>query len=99
MVVLTLVLRDEADIVESQIRYHLSQGVDLVIATDHRSADGSTEILRRLEAEGRLHLICEEVDDFDQGGWVTRMARLAATEFGHLQFATRHIDSVYIGDF
>ena len=82
MVVLTLLLRDEADIVESQVRYHLSHGVDHVIATDHRSADGSTEILQRFEAEGRLHLIREEVAEFDHSGWASRMARLAATEFG-----------------
>ena len=36
-VVLTLVVRDEADIVDQQIRYHLEAGVDFVIATDHRS--------------------------------------------------------------
>ena len=82
MVVLTLLLRDEADIVETQVRYHLAQGIDLVIATDHRSSDGSTEILQRFEAEGRLHLIREEVEHFDQAGWATRMARLAVHEFG-----------------
>ena len=49
-VVLTLLVRDEADIVDACIRYHLERGVDLVIATDHRSVDGTTDILRELRA-------------------------------------------------
>ena len=36
----TLVVRDEADIVDDQIAYHLNAGVDFVIATDHESVDG-----------------------------------------------------------
>ena len=44
----TLVVRDEADIVSTQIRYHLNAGVDFVIAADHESQDGTTEILESL---------------------------------------------------
>ena len=43
----TLVVRDEADIVDAQIAYHLNAGVDFVIASDHESLDGTTEILDR----------------------------------------------------
>ncbi len=79
---MTLLVRDEADIVDAQIAYHLDAGVDYVIATDNRSDDGTTEILERYEREGHLHLIREPGDDLRQSEWVTRMARLAATEFG-----------------
>jgi hypothetical protein len=53
-----------------------------VIATDHRSEDGTTEILERYERAGRLRLIHETGDELRQPEWVTRMARLAATEYG-----------------
>jgi hypothetical protein len=79
---MTLLARDEADVVDAQIAFHLHAGVDFVIATDNRSSDGTTEILERYERAGVLHLIREEGDDMRQGEWVTRMARLAATDFG-----------------
>ena len=80
--VLTLLVRDEADIVDAQIAYHLNAGVDFVVATDNRSADGTTEILERYASEGVLQLIREPGDDLRQTEWVTRMARIAATEHG-----------------
>ena len=80
--VLTLLVRDEADIVESCIRYHLERGVDLVLATDHRSVDGTTDILRDFERAGVLRLYREEGKTLEQAAWVTRMARLAAAEHG-----------------
>ena len=77
----TLVVRDEADIVDAQIAYHLNAGVDFVIATDHESKDGTTEILESYAREGCLHLIRER-GEVQESAWRTRMARLAATEFG-----------------
>src|SRR5215831_10755549 len=81
-VVMTLLVRDEADIVDAQIAFHLNAGVDLVIATDHSSADGTTEILERYERDGLLHLIHERDVEYREIEWRTRMARLAATDFG-----------------
>ena len=50
--VMTLLVRDEADIVDAQIAFHLDAGVDFVVATDNRSEDGTTEILERYAREG-----------------------------------------------
>lgn len=81
-VCLTLLCRDEIDIVDHFLRYHLELGADFVVATDHRSSDGTTDVLARYEREGKLHLIREASTSFRQAEWVTRMARLAATDFG-----------------
>lgn len=80
--VMTLLARDEADIVESWLAFHLNAGADFVIATDNRSEDGTTEVLERYAQEGHVHLIREPGEDLRQNEWVTRMARLAATDFG-----------------
>ena len=79
---MTLLARDEADVVDAWLSFHLNAGADFVVATDNRSNDGTTEILERYEREGRLHLIRELGEDLRQDEWVTRMARLAATEHG-----------------
>lgn len=78
---MTLIARDEADIVDAQVAFHLHAGVDFVIATDHASSDGTTEIFERYAREGYLRLIREE-GDYHEAEWRTRMARLAATEHG-----------------
>jgi hypothetical protein len=80
--VMTLLARDEADVVDAHVAFHLDAGVDFVVATDNRSVDGTTEILERYAREGHLHLIREPGDDLRQSEWVTEMARLASTEFG-----------------
>lgn len=80
--VMTLLARDEADVLDAQISFHLNAGVDFIIATDNRSEDGTTELLEAHARRGHLHLIREDGEYLRQAEWVTRMARLAATEFG-----------------
>jgi hypothetical protein len=77
----TLVVRDEVDIVGAQIAYHLSAGVDFVIATDHESQDGTTDILESYAHDGSLLRIPER-GEVREAAWRTRMARLAATDYG-----------------
>jgi len=80
--VMTLLARDEVDIVDAQIKFHLNAGVDFVIATDNLSRDGTTEILESYARAGQLHLLREDSEYLQQSKWITRMGRLAAAEFG-----------------
>jgi hypothetical protein len=80
--VVTVLARDEADVIDAQVAFHLNAGADVVIATDNNSQDGTTEILEAYERDGVLHLIREPAEGLRQGEWVTRMARLAAVEHG-----------------
>jgi hypothetical protein len=80
--VMTLLARDEEDVVEENLVYHLERGVDFVVATDNASSDATADILERYQREGHVHLIREPATDFAQHAWRTRMARMAATEFG-----------------
>ena len=67
---------------DAQLEFHLNAGVDFVIATDNLSQDGTTEILESYERAGQLHLIREDGEYLRQADWITRMGRLAATDFG-----------------
>ena len=79
---MTLLARDEADIVDDQLRFHLNAGVDFVIAMDNLSEDGTTEILESYAKSGQLHLIRQTGEFLRQADWITEMGRMAATEFG-----------------
>ena len=83
--VVTVLARDEADVIDAQVAFHLNAGADFVIATDNNSRDGTTEIFERFARDGVLHLIREPAEGLRQGEWVTRMARLAAGEYGVVQ--------------
>ncbi len=78
---MTLLTRDEADIVAATVEHHLAAGVDLIIATDNGSVDGTAQVLSAYQDAGVLELHHEPVHKFRQAEWVTRMARRAATEF------------------
>jgi hypothetical protein len=77
-------VKDEDDILEDTLRYHAAQGVDFFVVTDNGSTDGTPGILRRWVGAGRMQVISEPSAGFrdEAHGWVTRMARLAATEHG-----------------
>lgn len=79
-VVLTLKVRDEDDVLEDNLRFHLAQGVERFVITDNGSTDGTPEILERWSDAGLAEVIQEEGTDFRRQGhhWVTRMARAAA---------------------
>jgi hypothetical protein len=78
---MTLLARNEADILDSHLAFHLNAGVDFVIAIDNGSDDGTTEILQSYARDGLVDVTRDE-RDLNQPEWVTGMARRAATEFG-----------------
>ncbi len=71
----TLLVRDEEDIVEENIKHHLANEVFGVIATDNGSKDKTRSILER--HPGVLCLIDQPSHTFEQDVWVTKMCRLA----------------------
>ena len=80
---MTMKVLDQVDILEENLRYHISQGVDFVVAHDNGSTDGSRSILDRYREAGLLALLDEPPSNFaaTAAGLHTRMARLAATKY------------------
>lgn len=79
--VMTLVVRDEADILPAQLHYHRAQGVDFFLVLDHRSIDNTRDQLLHYERKGWLKWFATEQFQRDQGLWVTTLARRACIEF------------------
>ncbi len=80
--VMTLLVRDEQDIIAANMDFHLAHGVDYIIAMDNLSQDCTPEILRRYERRGLARYIHQPDDTYAQHRWVTSMAHLASTELG-----------------
>jgi hypothetical protein len=53
---MVLMVRDEADIIEDNLRYHRAQGVDFFVVADTGSTDGTLDILEEHERGGILRL-------------------------------------------
>ncbi|HEY8466132.1 MAG TPA: glycosyltransferase family 2 protein [Solirubrobacterales bacterium] len=82
--VMTYKVRDEADVLEENLRFHRALGVDFFIVTDNGSVDGTREILERWADAGLARVIDAPDEPMSSAGhrWLTEMARLAAEEHG-----------------
>lgn len=93
---MTLMVRDEADIIVPMIEYHLSAGVDVILVTDNGSIDGTRELLAAYEADPRITVMDAPTHDKNQSGVVTAMARRAATEFGATWVINADADEFFV---
>ncbi len=81
-VVMTMMVRDEADIIAATIEHHLAQGIDRILVTDNASVDGTREILAEYAAIAAVTVFDDPEHRKQQAQVVTRMARLAFEEHG-----------------
>lgn len=80
-IIMTILAKDEIDVIEENIKFHLKQGIDFIIATDNNSTDGTKEVFKKYQEKGVLHLIEEPDDDFDQAKFVDRMIKIAKEQY------------------
>jgi hypothetical protein len=74
--VMTILVRDEADIIEANIRTHASLGVDAFVIMDNGSIDGTREILSKLVKEFEI-IVIDEKGDYNQAKWMKQLATIA----------------------
>lgn len=80
--VVTLLVRDEADVLAATLEHHLAQGADHLVVTDNGSTDGTLDVLEDYRAAGVVDLLHEPDQTYRQAEWVTRMARIAHERHG-----------------
>ena len=81
-VVMTLLVRNEEDVIAENILCHHAQGVGSFLVMDNLSTDATSEILRRLARFVPITYIQQTSDTYDQAQWVTEMARSAYQDHG-----------------
>jgi hypothetical protein len=74
---MTLLVKDEADLIYYHIKWHLSQGIDFFVITDNGSKDGTLESIKNLICEGIDIVLIEDDSGYDQQNMVDRMIRVA----------------------
>jgi hypothetical protein len=75
--VLSLVARDEEDILRENFLYHLNQGVDFILATDNGSVDGTKDIIHDFVKQGVAQYFHEPEYSHSQSKWMTAMSEVA----------------------
>lgn len=73
-VAMSILVRDEIDVIRENIEFHAAMGVEHFIVTDNASTDGTRECLEALSQDFSITLIDEPSHTIDQDWWVTRMA-------------------------
>ena len=71
--VMTLLCRNEIDVIEANIRVHAELGVDAFVVMDNGSTDGTREKLSELANEYDLHIIDQPDQTYRQALWMKQL--------------------------
>ena len=82
VIYMTILAKNEADVIEKNLIYHKAMGVDGFIVTDNSSDDGTREVFAKYYKKGWIKELIDEPDqDNFQVKWVERMIHLAAEKY------------------
>ncbi|MCJ8331217.1 MAG: glycosyltransferase family 2 protein [Lentisphaeria bacterium] len=78
--VMTLAVKNEIGLIRSNLEFHLSQGVDLIIVRDNGSEDGTLEILREYAKNKPVVLIEQPTQNYNQQEWLNELMDIAVID-------------------
>lgn len=82
IIFMTLLVKNEEDILEENLLFHKAMGIDGFIVTDNNSTDKTPDILKKYERLGWIkEIIIEKGNNYDQEVWVDRMIVSARDRF------------------
>ncbi|GAB6033902.1 glycosyltransferase family 2 protein [Galenea microaerophila] len=93
--VMTILCRNEVDIIEYNIRLHSALGVDAFLVMDNGSTDGTREKLEALKAEFELTVI-DESGVYQQAKWMKQLAIQARDTLGASWVISNDADEFWI---
>jgi glycosyltransferase involved in cell wall biosynthesis len=94
--VMTLLVRNEEDIIEDNIRFHARMGVDAFVIMDNASDDRTPEIVDELAKEFEMIVLHEPSNMYQQRQWVTKLAKIARTKLGADWVASNDADEFWV---
>lgn len=75
--IMSILCRNEVDIIEANIKTHASLGVDGFVVMDNGSTDGTRERLSELAQQYNLHIIDQPSQTYQQAKWMKQLALYA----------------------
>jgi len=79
--IMTILVKDEADIIEANLKTHTSLGVDGFVVMNNNSTDGTRDILVKLQKEFEI-VIVDEKGEYNQAKWMRELAYIAKKKLG-----------------
>ena len=80
--IMSIVCKNEEDIIEQHIRFHKAMGVDGFIVLNNNSTDKTLSILEKLKDEGLVYeIITTTTQTFEQNTWIKEMIGLARNKY------------------
>ena len=78
---MVMMVKNEEDVIEENIRFHSKIGVDNFVILDNGSTDNTTDILKALQKEYEIVLDYNPSKAYKQKEWMTRLAKKAKKLF------------------
>lgn len=72
-IAMTLVTRNEADILESFLQFHMKMGISYIVVLDNGSTDETSQILKKYKKIGFVRQIINSNEAYDQIKFVTQL--------------------------
>lgn len=95
---MTILVKNEVDIIEDNIRFHARQGVDCFAVMDNASDDGTREVLEALTSEYDLHIIDQPEQNYQQAKWMTELAEYAKNTLKADLVISNDADEFWVAD-
>lgn len=96
--VMTLLVKNEIDVIEANIRTHAMLGVKAFAVMDNGSTDGTREKLDELSREYEILIIDRPDQTYRQAAWMAELAETAAEKLGADRVISNDADEFWIPD-
>lgn len=95
---MNLLIRNEADIIADNIRFHAATGVDCFVVMNNGSTDGTRDIVADLAKQYEILLIDRPEQTYQQSQWKTEMVFVARDRLGANWTIANDADEFWIAE-
>lgn len=94
--IMSILCRNEVDIIEANIKTHASLGVDGFVVMDNGSTDGTREKLAELSKQYNLHIVDQPSQTYQQAKWMKELAFYARDKMNARWVISNDADEFWI---